>query len=99
MRDFIEPSMRNLLRRPLVLGVPVQGLLALSVGTVSLSIFLGSEVWGNAATVIKSQRKSPETAVIPGFHSEFKMAIPRVGVGHFIRSRPAREKRGLTSEG
>jgi hypothetical protein len=51
MRDFIEPSMRNLLRRPLVLGVPVQGLLALSVGTVSLSIVLGSEVWGNAATV------------------------------------------------
>lgn len=48
MRDYIEPSMRNLLRRPLVLGVPVPGLLALSVGVVSLSILIGSEAWGNA---------------------------------------------------
>lgn len=51
MRNFIEPSMRNLLRRPLVLGVPVQGLLALSGATLSLSIMIGSEPRGNALTV------------------------------------------------
>ena len=48
MRTLIEPSMRNLLRRPLVLGVPAEGLLGLSFITLTLWVLLGgTEVWAN----------------------------------------------------
>jgi hypothetical protein len=46
VRKFNEPTARNLLRKPLVLGVPLPGLLLLSVGVLALSVLLGKSRTG-----------------------------------------------------
>lgn len=47
MRNFTEPSARNLLRRGLVLGVPLFGLVLLAFCTLLLSVFAGTNSRGN----------------------------------------------------
>ncbi len=47
MRQYSEPTARNLLRAPLVLGVPLGGILALSVVVLSISTLSGTALAGN----------------------------------------------------
>lgn len=47
MRKYSEPTARNLLRRPLVFGVPAFGLIALSCLVLSISILAGTGAYGN----------------------------------------------------
>ncbi len=51
MRQYTEPTARNLLRRPLILGVPFQGLILLSFGVLSLLLLSGGSRTGDSATL------------------------------------------------
>lgn len=51
MRSHLEPTARNLLRKPLVLGVPFFGMVPLAFLVLGLSLLLGSSWWGNALTI------------------------------------------------
>lgn len=51
MRSFREPTARNLLRKPLVLGVPVQGLVLVALGVLVTSILCGNSFYGNLAAL------------------------------------------------
>jgi len=52
MRSFHEPTLKNLLRRPTVLGVPFEGLLALSFMVLTTMISFGNSKFANALTSI-----------------------------------------------
>ena len=47
MRSYSEPTARNLLRRPLVLGVPLVGLVLLAFGVLTVFLLAGSSALGN----------------------------------------------------
>ena len=51
MRKFSEPTARNLLRRPLVLGVPFPGLLCLSFTSLSIFVLGGGSQTSNLAAL------------------------------------------------
>ena len=51
MRNFLEPTCRNLLRRPLVLGVPFAGLLAVAFVVIAVQAIFGGSQFGNVAAV------------------------------------------------
>src|SRR5579859_3114854 len=51
MRQYREPTARNLLRKPLVLGVSLTGLLLLAGVTLGISILFGTTPYGNAIAV------------------------------------------------
>ena len=50
MRQYSELSMKNLFRRPSVMGVSFSGLLALAFLVLFLMILLGSSKWSNIIT-------------------------------------------------
>ena len=51
MRQYREPTARNLLREPLVLGVPLPGLVALSFATVGSTLLFGEWRYGPATSM------------------------------------------------
>ena len=52
MRQYSEPTARNLLRAPLVMGVPLGGMLALSGVVLTLSTISGTSLVGNIAALL-----------------------------------------------
>lgn len=52
MRRYSEPTMKNLLRMPLVMGVPFTGLLALAFVVLSLMILTSGSKSGNSITLV-----------------------------------------------
>ena len=52
MRSFNEPTLKNLLRRPTVMGVPFEGLLALSFMVLTTLVAFGNSKFANALTAI-----------------------------------------------
>ncbi len=51
MRKFNEPTARNLLRRPLILGVPFQGLILLAFAVLSMLLLSGGRRTGDTLTL------------------------------------------------
>ena len=51
MRTYLEPSARNLLRKPLVMGVPATGLILLAFVVLSLELLLSGIRFGNLLAV------------------------------------------------
>jgi len=47
MRNYTEPTSRNLLRRPLILGVPLFGMLGLTGLVLTISVVFGTKLYGN----------------------------------------------------
>ncbi|MBI3534997.1 MAG: hypothetical protein HY072_05880, partial [Deltaproteobacteria bacterium] len=50
MRNFIEPTARNLLRKPTVFGVPLLGLVALAFVVITIELF-GNGTYGNISAI------------------------------------------------
>ncbi|MCC7441306.1 MAG: hypothetical protein IT285_06725 [Bdellovibrionales bacterium] len=51
MRKFVEPTARNLLRKPLVMGVPATGLTAVAGASLGVFVLAGTNPVGNAAAL------------------------------------------------
>src|SRR4051812_44772675 len=51
MRAYREPTARNLLRKPLVMGVSVTGLWLLSTLVLGISVLFGTHPYGNLTAI------------------------------------------------
>ena len=52
MRKFTEPTARNLLRKPLVLGVPLHGLIPLAFAVMAVSAVFGNTQAGTTSAIV-----------------------------------------------
>lgn len=51
MRKYTEPTARNLLRQPLVFGVPAMALVLVAGLTLGISVIAGSSTHGNLVSI------------------------------------------------